>query len=64
MKTKIKLTREQKKALENYEYALKQEDRLAGSVFANPFTMRKQEEKTRIAYEACKRLGMTWEHGL
>jgi len=61
---KPRLTREQKKALEAYNYALRQEDRLGGSVFANTFNMRKQEEKTAIAYAECKRLGMTHEHGL
>ena len=64
MTTKIKLTREQKKALERYEFCLREEDRYFGSVFVNPVGTRKQEEKTREAYEACKRLGMTHEHGL
>lgn len=61
---KTKLTREQKKALERYEFCLRQEDRLAGSVFANPINMRQQEAKTQEAYQACKALGMTYEHGL
>ncbi len=61
---KPKLTREQKRALEHYNYCLKQEDRLGGSVFANAHNMRLQEAKTAEAYEACKRLGMTYEHGL
>ena len=64
MRSKIKLTREQKRALERYEFCLREEDRLGGSVFANAFNMRKQEAKTREAYEACLRLGMTYEHGL
>jgi hypothetical protein len=62
--SKIKLTREQKRALEAYRYAEKQEDRYMGSVFVNPVGQRRAEEKTREAYEACKRLGMGVEHGL
>jgi hypothetical protein len=61
---KAKLTREQKTALAAYEYALKQEDRYMGSVFVTAHGQRQQEEKTRAAYEVCKRLGMTHEHGL
>lgn len=62
--SKIRLTREQKKALERYNFCLRQEDRLAGSVFANALNTRKQEEITQVAYQECKRLGMTYEHGL
>lgn len=61
---KIKLTREQKKALDAYNYANAQEDRYMGSVFVNAHGQRQHEEKTRTAYEACKRLAMTHEHGL
>ena len=61
---KIRLTKEQRKALEAYEFAERQEDRYLGSVFVNPIGQRQYEEKTRAAYEACKRLGMTHEHGL
>lgn len=64
MKLKTRLTKEQKKALEAYKYAERQEDRYMGSVFANAHGQRQYEEKTRAAYEACKRLGMTYEHGL
>jgi hypothetical protein len=64
MHAKVKLTKDQRKALEAYEYALKQEDRYLGSVFVTTIGQRNQEEKTRQAYEACKRLGMTYEHGL
>jgi len=55
---KTKLTKQQREAIERYEYCLRQEDRLAGSVFANPHNMAKQEEKTREAFEAAKRLGV------
>lgn len=64
MKSKIKLTPQQKKALAAYEYALKQEDRYLGSVFVTPSGQREIEAKRAAAYEECKRLGMTWEHGL
>jgi hypothetical protein len=61
---KARLTKEQRKALDAYEFALKQEDRYLGSVFVNAHGQRQVEARTREAYEACKRLGMTWEHGL
>jgi hypothetical protein len=61
---KKKLTQAQKRALAAYEYALKQEDRYLGSVFVTPSGQRDIEAKTRAAYEACKHLEMTWEHGL
>ena len=51
-------------ALRAYEYALRQEDRYLGSVFVTPAGQREVEAKTRAAYEACKALGMTYEHGL
>jgi cell division protein FtsN len=59
-----RLTKEQKKALEAYELALRQEDRYLGSVFVTPTGQRQHEEKTKAAYEACKRLDMNHEHGL
>lgn len=61
---KIKLTPAQKKALAAYNFALQQEDRYMGSVFVNAEGQRRQEAKTKIAYDACKALGMTHEHGL
>jgi len=61
---KKRLTHEQKKALDAYNFALSQEDRYLGSVFVNPIGQRRVEEKTKIAYDQCVRLGMTWEHGL
>lgn len=64
MITKPKLTPDQRRALAAYEYALKQEDRYLGSVFVNAHGQRAIEAKTAEAYQACKRLGMTWEHGL
>jgi hypothetical protein len=64
MSNKVELTRAQKAALKKYNFALAQEDRYMGSVFVTPAGQRAQEEKTRAAYDACKALGMTHEHGL
>lgn len=65
MKTaKPRLTKDQKAALAKYEFALRQEDRYLGSVFANARGQRDYEAKTAAAYAACKALGMTHEHGL
>lgn len=61
---KPRLTKDQKAALKAYEFALRQEDRYMGSVFVTPIGQRQYEAKTSAAYEACKRLGMTYEHGL
>jgi hypothetical protein len=63
MKLKRK-TPDQKKAFEAYEFALRQEDRYLGSVFVTPQGQRDVEARTTAAYEACKCLGMTYEHGL
>lgn len=59
-----KLTKAQRKALDAYNFALRQEDRYLGSVFVTPIRQRDYEARTRAASEACKRLGMTHEHGL
>lgn len=61
---RIRLTPEQKSARAAYEYAERQEDRYMGSVFVTPVGQREHEAKTRAAYEHCKSLGMTHEHGL
>lgn len=63
-KPKIKLTRDQKRALERYEFRLREEDRYFGSVFVNAVGTAQIEAKTKAAYDACKALGMTHEHGL
>jgi len=63
-KRRVKLTPEQKKALEAYNFASQQEDRYMGSVFVTPSGQRAQEAKTAEAYATCKPLGMTFEHGL
>lgn len=64
MKTAIRLTPEQKRALAHYNEALRQEDRYLGSVFVTPTGQRRVESATEEAYAECKRLGMTHEHGL
>lgn len=62
--TQLRKTPAQKKALDAYNNALRQEDRYLGSVFANAHGQRLIEEKTKILYEYCLSLGMTHEHGL
>ena len=52
-----RLTKEQKAAVENYEFRLRQEDRYLGSVFVTPQGQRDVEAQTRAAYEAAKALG-------
>ena len=61
---KPRLTKEQRKALDAYKFAEKQEDRYLGSVFVTPIGQREYEAKTKAAYDRCKRLGMGIEHGL
>lgn len=61
---RVRLTPEQKRALEAYKSAERQFDRYMGSVFVNAHGQRQHEEKVEQAYQACKRLGMTYEHGL
>ena len=61
---KPKLTPAQKRALAAYQYAERQEDRYMGSVFVTAHGQRLQEAKTQAAYEACKALGMDFNHGL
>jgi hypothetical protein len=63
-KSKVRLTPEQKKAKEAYEFALRQEDRYLGSVFVTPRGQREYEAKTKAASDRCKRLGMGVEHGM
>jgi len=62
--TKTRLTRQQKDALKKYNFAVAQEDRYLGSVFVTPSGQRQVEDRTKAAYDECKRLGMTYEHGL
>lgn len=61
---KVRKTSAQVKALKAYNFALAQEDRYLGSVFANPAGQARVEAATKAAYEACKALGMGVEHGL
>ena len=62
--TKIKLTPAQRAAFDAYKFAEREFDRYMGSVFANAHGQRKHEEKVSAAYQACKRLGMDYSHGL
>lgn len=57
-------TPDQKKAFDAYIRAEKAEDRYLGSVFADVHGSAQQELKVKAAYDACKKLGMTHEHGL
>ncbi len=57
-------TKEQTAALKAYESARREEDRYLGSVFVTPAGQRDIEAETQAAYEHCKALGMTHEHGL
>ena len=61
---KTRLTPAQKKALEAYKFAERQEDRYMSSVFVTSHGQREHEARTSKAYEECKRLGMGVEHGL
>lgn len=61
---RVKLTKDQKKALDAYNFALSQEDRYLGSVFVTPAGQRRVEATTAEAYARCVALGMTHEHGL
>ena len=60
----IRKTKLQSAAFKKYQFAEQQEDRLLGSVFVNSHNQRIAEAKTKEAYNACKALGMTHEHGL
>ena len=62
--TKKRMTPEQKKALAAYRYAVQQEDRYLGSVFANSHGQREHEQKVAAAHQRCKQLGLGAEHGL
>ena len=61
-----RLTLPQKAALKAYNFAVQQEDRYLGSVFAHQHSRQAQthEAKVKAAYDACKRLGMDHTHGL
>jgi hypothetical protein len=61
---RVRLTKEQRQALKEYNFALSEEDRYLGSVFVTPIGQRRVEERTKAAYEKCKALGMTCKHGL
>ncbi len=62
--TKVRKTKAQVAALKAYEMAERQQDRYMGSVFVTPMGQREYEARVTAAYNACKALGMTHEHGL
>lgn len=61
---RVRLTAYQKRALNAYRYAERQEDRYLGSVFVTPSGQREHAAKVTAAYEECKKLAMSVEHGL
>ena len=61
---KIKKTPAQVKALKHYNFCLSEEDRYLGSVFVTASGQRRVEERTKAAFDDCKRLGMDHRHGL
>ena len=61
---KARLSRDQKKALDEYNSRLREEDRYLGSVFVNALGQLAHETRTKAAYDRCVVLGMTHEHGL
>ena len=56
------MTKEQKLALAAYRFALQQEDRYLGSVFANAHGQKKYEAMTKSAYDKGKRWGTACWH--
>ena len=64
MKKLIKKTPAQKKAYDKYKLMENMEDNYLGSVFVTQKGSEEYRAKTILAYEACKLLGMTYEHGL
>ena len=61
---KVRNTPAQKKALDAYNFCLREEDRYFGSVFCNAVGQKRQEAKTQAAYQNCLTLGMTQVNGL
>ena len=55
---------EQKKALDKYNFRLREEDRYFGSVFVNKYGSDLIQAKTKQAYENCKQLGLDHTNGL
>ena len=53
-----RLNKEQKAAVNHYEFCLRQEDRYLSSVFANHVGQKEYEQKTKLAYENAQRLGV------
>lgn len=51
----------QKRALAEYRFAMKQEDRYLGSVFVNQLGIRDWADKVKVAEEACRRAGVEFK---
>jgi len=65
MKTQLKRkTPAQKKAFDNYMFSIREEDRYMGSVFVNHIGIKRVEDRTAAAYQACLTVGLTEAHGL
>jgi hypothetical protein len=56
--TKTRLSDDQKRAIEAYEFALREEDRYLGSVFVNRIGQERIEAKTKAAHDRAERLGV------
>lgn len=62
--TAKRMTKEQRKAMAAFRFAVQQEDRYLGSVFVTPSGQKRYEAETQARYQECKRLGLGMEHGL
>ena len=58
IKTRKRLTSQQKKAIDAYLFACAQEERYMGSVFVTPRGQRDHENKVSAAYAEVVRLGV------
>lgn len=59
-----KMNKEQREALKAYKLAEQREDNYLGSVFVTRQGSEQYQQRTKSAYELCKRLGLGIEHGL
>lgn len=60
----MRMTKQQRAALEQYKKEERQYDRYMGSVFVTPIGERTHQAKVSTAYVQCKALGMSHLHGL
>lgn len=59
----LRKTPTQKKAYDHYRLMCRMEDNYLNSVFVTPKGTEEWDCKRRYAYDECKRLGLTAEHG-